>query len=1426
MGVVFLWWSTLNQLSSQIYDGYDNTAALIDRYQAKPEKSIKTTTNSLYIEWTIQNSGRFRLEWSKQSATLDNAQTLNVTETMNCTANSLVTLSSRMFRTVSSPGYPYGYAENLDCVWRLTSGLPGFHVSVSFTDINLEAVGVSCVSDYVSVAATEDFVDDEPLATLCSANFSSAQRFHGTPNVRLAFHSDWYTNRTGFSADVRLECGGELTAPTDTITNAMALMQPTNSYCNWTVRVREGHTISVNISSLQLHKSTTGACNSFVILRNGHSASSPFLGAGQYCDADAALTIPNTISNYLYVQYYAGDRPALDTFSIRYQDVSVECGETIRLTSSGELRETIISSPNYPSMALAHSECVWTIVAPNGELLQIDFIEQFVMTPDPTCSKEMVELRDGATEGATLIGRFCKETPSTQRTTSNILRVRFFTDVPMPRNGFKAKVSIAKCGGYYRSPAGVVHSSNYPGRGAYPHNSTCDYRIIGQTGKTLNLTFLALDLPYKDEDQNCSDVDRVLLYNVVRHVPEEEVVADGSDISDDDQTRLILIGEYCGTSDKPTEGIISIGNEVLVRFVTTANSNNEHTGFQLSYNSTVQRCGGDINTEWGTIQSPGYPVGRNVRIFCEWRITVPKGSRIRANIEDLDFEDRSIPTFRDMLRNSSRVLRSFGQRLMFYNDFKYLNRIRTVKARDPLQSIYSSDNKMLINLWLRSNVGHRGFRLTFRSTEPTICVGNLNEQSGQILSPQNESVYMCEYTRDRPLLLPPDDSSNTGTMLIAIKVTIPTNGSCFIALPIPITVWYTESTRAKGIMRSCSNNVIAVSEYSQKTASPFSDTSVIAYSSSNSIRNFEIDYKIHKCGGIIQSNSSYVVRSPVLPVGYGEVACAWQYRALYGMKLKLTVSFANLDCTNDYLYLFNGPYATAPRIDRICNGEGKSNYSSEISSESILIEYHSENYKSNSTFSIDIEATYDRCGGSLRSGYTIFTNPLNGSQYPNNVECIWTLQSKAGTHIGLEFVNRFYLEQSDNCTKDYVEAFDRNGTEWISLGRVCGRSVPRYFNSTTNEMRVVFRTDGAVTADGFTAIWVENCGGIFVATTEVQYLTSPNYPLNYPRSTVCNYTIVAPVDTFINVKFTDFDFEYTQRGCSFDNLTVSRHREYYPTDEMEVMGTYCGLNALNVLRYKHKIGLVLATDLWLERSGFRLEYRLDKCGGNITHSQSIAVPTNELTNSYYDSLNCVWNITAPAGQHIVIRFGLFDVEHNDYCYIDYVEVYAGHEQAYDKRLIHLCGNLTHHTPVIKVNQSEAIIKFQSDSSPQVAAGMSAVILFVKDCDRKIDLTSGTPTYTLNEVSSGYEESLDCHYTVSAPDGFVIEVVFNQFHLAPCNNSECACDFVALYDGAGPFSEPIGSKLCGHELPANVTTTNNKLWVRFATGNWREKMSKN
>lgn len=470
--------------------------------------------------------------------------------------------------------------------------------------------------------------------------------------------------------------------------------------------------------------------------------------------------------------------------------------------------------------------------------------------------------------------------------------------------------------------------------------------------------------------------------------------------------------------------------------------------------------------------------------YCEWLITVPKGRRVKIQIIDFDVKPTQV-----LVLNSHTLVPSSGSRLSFYNDFLFISHISTITGSNTTPSpIYSSDNTMAIAAFIqRTNVGHRGFKMRFSSYEPTICEGNLNGNNGTIQSPANASNFYCEFIRSsrRPFY---ESNPNQGTLAIKI-IEEPTNRTtCLSSMPTGILVTFLNNEK-RLFYTKCPAKYDTI-------ASPYINTKLaVRYRPNN---RYRFSYKTHNCGGILNDASSNI-SSPTFDHNYGEVDCAWQYTSNTERNIQMIITARSMNCETEYLNYYRGTAPNRPRVGRICSNEAFSKTIT-VAGQSVFIEYHSDNYNPSSTFQIGIVTSDGICGGTLSAPNYVFSSPKNGTKYPSMAECEWLIQAQSGYHIGLHFTQRFMIEPSPDCNKDYVQVFVKNGDQFNETGRYCGRDYPSNINSTGRVMKVVFRSDDTGDGDGFTAVWAENCGGVFRATEQRQVITSPRYPENYPKN--------------------------------------------------------------------------------------------------------------------------------------------------------------------------------------------------------------------------------------------------------------------------------------------------------------------------------------
>lgn len=125
-------------------------------------------------------------------------------------------------------------------------------------------------------------------------------------------------------------------------------------------------------------------------------------------------------------------------------------------------------------------------------------------------------------------------------------------------------------------------------------------------------------------------------------------------------------------------------------------------------------------------------------------------------------------------------------------------------------------------------------------------------------------------------------------------------------------------------------------------------------------------------------------------------------------------------CDNNYVKIYNGPSPESPVLGKYCGNNLPENLVA--TSYQILIEFSSNIPNSNKKgFSLILESTQLGCGMLYTLASGTFSTKNYPSLYPNNDDCEWTIAVFPGNRINLQFIDRFNLEQSINCTKDYVQ---------------------------------------------------------------------------------------------------------------------------------------------------------------------------------------------------------------------------------------------------------------------------------------------------------------------------------------------------------------------------------------------------------------------
>ena len=89
----------------------------------------------------------------------------------------------------------------------------------------------------------------------------------------------------------------------------------------------------------------------------------------------------------------------------------------------------------------------------------------------------------------------------------------------------------------------------------------------------------------------------------------------------------------------------------------------------------------------------------------------------------------------------------------------------------------------------------------------------------------------------------------------------------------------------------------------------------------------------------------------------------------------------------------------------------------------------------------------------------------------------------------LQFTGAFNIETNDVCKFDYLTMTDGDGT--ILMGKTCGTSLPNNITSASNVIKMVFKTDGSQTREGWSLSWRAVLPG--VSFPKIVYIVSELY---------------------------------------------------------------------------------------------------------------------------------------------------------------------------------------------------------------------------------------------------------------------------------------------------------------------------------------------
>uniref|UniRef100_A0A4W5QU30 Procollagen C-endopeptidase enhancer 2b n=1 Tax=Hucho hucho TaxID=62062 RepID=A0A4W5QU30_9TELE len=218
------------------------------------------------------------------------------------------------------------------------------------------------------------------------------------------------------------------------------------------------------------------------------------------------------------------------------------------------------------------------------------------------------------------------------------------------------------------------------------------------------------------------------------------------------------------------------------------------------------------------------------------------------------------------------------------------------------------------------------------------------------------------------------------------------------------------------------------------------------------------------------------------------------------------------------------------------------------------------------------------------------------------------------------------------------------------------------------------------------------------------------------------------------------------------------------------------------------------------------------CGGNITGDSGV-IGSPGYPGVYPPNTKCVWRITVPEGKVVVLSFRFIDLESDNLCRYDYVDVYSGHVSG--QRLGRFCG--TFRPGALVSTGNKMLIQMVSDANT-AGSGFLAVYSAAQPhergdqyCGGRLVKPSGS-FKTPNWPEKDYPAGVTCSWHIVAPKNQIIEVKFEKFDVE--RDNYCRYDYVAIFNGAEINDAKRIGKYCGDSPPAPVFSEGNQLLIQF------------
>ena len=237
--------------------------------------------------------------------------------------------------------------------------------------------------------------------------------------------------------------------------------------------------------------------------------------------------------------------------------------------------------------------------------------------------------------------------------------------------------------------------------------------------------------------------------------------------------------------------------------------------------------------------------------------------------------------------------------------------------------------------------------------------------------------------------------------------------------------------------------------------------------SSRGGKGFEIEWDGTStgCGGQITSTKGSI-SSPNYPSSYAHNSqCEWRISVNEGSTIEIIFNDLDMEtqseCKYDYLEIFDGSDASSRSFGKFCSSENHPMHLMTVGNHA-LIRMNTDDSHAGRGFLLKYSI---HCNRTIHMDSGVIESPNFPNDYPNNLDCAWTIVVSKGNRINMQF-SHFYLENDNQfhndtnehiCKFDYVEIADidfEKNTEKAQRLKYCN-SAPEIRTSTGDSVIIV-----------------------------------------------------------------------------------------------------------------------------------------------------------------------------------------------------------------------------------------------------------------------------------------------------------------------------------------------------------------------------------